>query len=168
MKTLERMQDNTLMVSSWMSTGKRSTGSTVCCPTLLSSGEREVDMQLLKTVSLKGVVTLSFVFFELWLLINRDKNAVSWGHWFSLPVCGTPRPIFPSIFWKHKSRWVKSSGCGTRLCSSNMFTWSGDGSGKVTEKHSQGPAVLHFHVMFFGLISCNRSPLICSEGLPDH
>lgn len=144
--------------SSWMSTGKHSIGSTICCPTCYHQE--------------KGKSICSYwkqcLWRELWLLINRDKNAASWGHWFSLPVCGTPRPVFPSVFWKHKSRWVKSLGCGTRLCSSNMFPWSGDGSGKVSEKHPQEPAALRFHVMFFGLISCNRSPLICSEGLPDH
>lgn len=112
----------------WRSTGKaQHWGATICCPHIVI---------IIRRKGSRYAVTENSVLKELWLLINTDKNALSWGHWFSL-LCVVPlRPIFPSVFWKHKSRWAASSGCGTRLCSSNMFTWSGDGSGKVAGETS--------------------------------
>lgn len=52
-------------MSFWLFTGKHRIWDTIHFPTLLTWGEREVDMHLPKTVSLKG---------EMAPLVNRDKK----------------------------------------------------------------------------------------------
>lgn len=153
MKMIKDVRWHSMTGSSWRSTGKHSIGSTICCPTLLSSGEREVDMQLLK-------VSVFWRSCDSWSIQTKMHYSEDID---SASLCGTPRPIFPSVFWKHKSRWVKSSGCGTRLCSSNMFTWSGDGveSGWETSPRA---CSLTLPRDVLGLISLQQEASICSEG----
>ena len=97
--------------SSWMSPGKHSIGSTICCPTYYHQE--------------KGKSICSYwkqcLWREFWLLINRDKNAVSWGHWFSLPVCGTPGPYSQvcsgSINQGESSPQAAELDCAAVICS---------------------------------------------------